>query len=358
MFNNLSITPNETWESVWAGSMAVGSAQICLGWFEYKDRTARQVSKRSQTTFIITGIHDLCLAFIFAFYSYKVERNAYVLMAIAWCFGIASFIAALTLEKIKLAHTLEDGITWSKAARLFFGANVAKVPKPAPPGLFENIRHINGIMVWGYILMAVIAYSVDVASKWHNTPRKIYEYVLVLALNSYWFPQLAWNTIQNRTNAILWNFVYCQSILRLLPVWYLSMCPNNVFGHARDPIFFAVVVAWIAIQLILLILQAQFGARLLIDRLPQVYDYHRPLNADDIDLVIESNDLKRSTDDVEIHVECHVCKKGIKLSPPSEKVQSTDYMVTPCFHLLHTDCLEGVMEYRLQCPRCRNGIPL
>jgi hypothetical protein len=35
------------------------------------------------------------------------------------------------------------------------------------------------------------------------------------------------------------------------------------------------------------------------------------------------------------------------------------YMVTPCRHIFHTECLEGWMDYRLQCPICRdNLVPL
>ena len=33
------------------------------------------------------------------------------------------------------------------------------------------------------------------------------------------------------------------------------------------------------------------------------------------------------------------------------------YMVTPCRHIFHTDCLEGWMKYRLQCPICREELP-
>lgn len=321
------------------------------------------MSKKSRTTFTIIGIHDWCIAFVFALSS-NLERNGIVLYCISVTFGIAGTIAGLMLEKIMLAQTLEDGITWSSAAKHFFnfGANVAKVPKPPPQGDFEDIRYIYKIIYCGYIIVFAIVYPVDVASKGHQTFRKIYEYVLVLALNSYWFPQFAWSTLQNRTNALLWIFVCGLSILRLLLVWYLCMYPNNVFGRARDPILFLVVIFWTAIQLSLLVLQAIFGARfwLIKDRLPQVYDYHRPLNADDIDRVIKSNERKRDPErDTEVRIECHECGGGITLSSPIEKIESTQhYMVTPCFHLFHTVCLEGFMKDRLQCPRCRNGIPL
>lgn len=29
------------------------------------------------------------------------------------------------------------------------------------------------------------------------------------------------------------------------------------------------------------------------------------------------------------------------------------YMVTPCKHVFHSNCLEGWMRFRLQCPICR-----
>jgi hypothetical protein len=33
------------------------------------------------------------------------------------------------------------------------------------------------------------------------------------------------------------------------------------------------------------------------------------------------------------------------------------YMVTPCRHVFHSNCLEGWMRFRLQCPICRENLP-
>lgn len=35
----------------------------------------------------------------------------------------------------------------------------------------------------------------------------------------------------------------------------------------------------------------------------------------------------------------------------------TPYMITPCRHVFHRECLEGWMGLRLQCPICREGLP-
>lgn len=39
------------------------------------------------------------------------------------------------------------------------------------------------------------------------------------------------------------------------------------------------------------------------------------------------------------------------------KINKKEYMVTPCGHSFHTDCLEKWMELKYECPYCRNKIP-
>ena len=38
-------------------------------------------------------------------------------------------------------------------------------------------------------------------------------------------------------------------------------------------------------------------------------------------------------------------------------LEQRNYMVTPCRHIFHTECLEGWMDLRLVCPICREGLP-
>jgi len=38
-------------------------------------------------------------------------------------------------------------------------------------------------------------------------------------------------------------------------------------------------------------------------------------------------------------------------------LEQRNYMVTPCRHIFHAECLEGWMNLRLVCPVCREGLP-
>ncbi|KAF5104610.1 hypothetical protein DV451_000523 [Geotrichum candidum] len=45
------------------------------------------------------------------------------------------------------------------------------------------------------------------------------------------------------------------------------------------------------------------------------------------------------------------------MNAPSALLARRKYMVTPCQHVFHTECLEMWMRSRLQCPICRNPLP-
>lgn len=71
-------------------------------------------------------------------------------------------------------------------------------------------------------------------------------------------------------------------------------------------------------------------------------------------------------DVIKCQTECAICMAMVDLpihkhDKPKSKLTSNsnnkEYMITPCFHIFHTECLEDWMKYKLQCPVCRNGLP-
>lgn len=49
--------------------------------------------------------------------------------------------------------------------------------------------------------------------------------------------------------------------------------------------------------------------------------------------------------------ECVICYNNI------DTHTGIGYMIAPCDHLFHRECLERWMEIRLACPTCRQDLP-
>ena len=53
--------------------------------------------------------------------------------------------------------------------------------------------------------------------------------------------------------------------------------------------------------------------------------------------------------------DCVICMLPVTVQRPGKRGQA--YMLTPCQHLFHTDCLERWMQVKMECPTCRRYIP-
>ena len=49
--------------------------------------------------------------------------------------------------------------------------------------------------------------------------------------------------------------------------------------------------------------------------------------------------------------DCAICMSAIDYNDPAS------FMVTPCHHAFHTDCLYKWMDVKLECPPCRAPLP-
>ena len=50
-------------------------------------------------------------------------------------------------------------------------------------------------------------------------------------------------------------------------------------------------------------------------------------------------------------------KEGGEAGLLGTALERATYMVTPCRHIFHAECLEGWMDLRLVCPVCRETLP-
>ena len=148
-------------------------------------------------------------------------------------------------------------------------------------------------------------------------------------------------------------------------VWYFTYYKNNFLGVEVYPTYTTVLFFYIGIQVAILLFQGLFGSRCLVPKVfqPEKYNYHRPV----------PEDVFNNT------AECVICMLPIDEPSPyaaDDRTASTDssrslesgeyhrnvtpekYMLTPCNHLFHTECLTQWMNEKMECPTCRGHLPV
>lgn len=250
-------------------------------------------------------------------------------------------------------------------------------PEPAPGpgfGLSSEEAGLFNSVVGLCLFSALVTMFVGVnVIGWRYRYRKIAEYLFVLITNLYWIPQFLRNTLKNRRQAFSWEFVVGILLIRIICLAYLCLYRNNPLRHAYDPMEVAITTAWLITQWLLLYLQKRLGARFWIhDKfLPKAFDYQPTITMLDLELnfsldVLEG--IKLGDDEpappgiVNCQCMCPICMTLLTLPVVKDpQVAPTnihkDYMITPCHHIFHAECLELWMKYKLQCPVCRLVLP-
>lgn len=246
--------------------------------------------------------------------------------------------------------------------------NEATVNTPETPEAGQDQVQFASGFGQRFILTIITTFFLLNVSTWRLSYRRVVEFIGFIFINSYWIPQFLRNTLKNRRRSFSWEFILCNSIIRLLPVSYLCLDKSNALRHHFDPQLVATLVSWVTFQVFLLYLQSKFGARFWVNErwLPKAYDYHQVISIKDLESGFASDILSNvSTNaDGSLHscIDCAICMTTIDVPVITErdkKLSSStkDYMVTPCFHIFHTECLGDWMKYKLQCPVCRNSLP-
>ncbi|KAF1814837.1 hypothetical protein P152DRAFT_479967 [Eremomyces bilateralis CBS 781.70] len=282
--------------------------------------------------------------------------------------------------------------------------------QPDPPPTADPTaprRELGSLYSRFYFLLIGLALLSLHASSWPRPLRSAYANLLAFTYLSFWTPQIARNVVRNARKALGWRFIVGQSVLRVVPVAYLWGYPGNLAfldvdaGSLRT---LMVLCGWVWVQVWVLGVQELFGPRVVVcggrvgKWLPPVYDYHPVLREDEEGGNIpvgagdgggasrppsptgsnaaESKDRDRDADRRGQRVfDCAICMHNLAVmvvtkdasgsaksaeaaaSGPAGLLARRAYMVTPCRHIFHTECLEGWMKYRLQCPICRETLP-
>ncbi|KAJ3190842.1 hypothetical protein HK101_008321 [Irineochytrium annulatum] len=147
---------------------------------------------------------------------------------------------------------------------------------------------------------------------------------------------------------------------------YMSMMHFAV-GATSPPLFLPFIAAAflkfvlfsiVEIRYMLEILRAQRNSDDAYDRIR--YNYHPILDhANGNSIGDVEKDVRKSNGEPNASQDCAICfAKVVQFSPLiSAQVLRRSYMLTPCTHLFHTDCLKKWMEVKFECPVCRAELP-
>ena len=225
-----------------------------------------------------------------------------------------------------------------------------------------------------YFTLVVLMFFSLWAVSWPRPLRSGYANVLAFGYFSLWWPQIYRNTMRNCRKALAWEYILGSSILRTLPVLYWYFADRNILSVDTSPTTAYGLLGWIWLQITVMASQQFLGPRLLVKDswCPPAYDYHPILQEDDVEtggmsigLLASASEAKDKDDKTRKIFDCAICMNEIDVPVVSKGEQARGaawfeqsmYMVTPCRHIFHAECLEGWMNLRLVCPVCRESLP-
>ncbi|KAL8698447.1 MAG: hypothetical protein Q9201_006572, partial [Fulgogasparrea decipioides] len=173
---------------------------------------------------------------------------------------------------------------------------IAEAPVPTnPTTTLPNVqatpanaarREMSGIYTRFYLLLVVILFLTLYSSTWPPLLRTVYVRLLSMGYLSFWTPQILRNIIRNCRKALQWRFVVGQSVLRILPFFYIYLCTDNVLLAETSSHWVIALFGWVWIQVWILVSQELFGPRFFVPKacsnwIPAAYDYHPTLREED-----------------------------------------------------------------------------
>ena len=279
-----------------------------------------------------------------------------------------------------------DGLPLPVTAARPDGATPIVIPSdqgnPVPAEVAAPGASFAAIYSRFYFSLVLLMFFSLWAMSWPRTLRSAYANLLVFCYFSFWWPQIYRNAMRNCRKALSWEYVVGSSILRAIPILYWYFEDRNILSIDTSPITAFILLGWLWLQVGILASQNFLGPRLLVrdSWCPPAYDYHPLLREDDVEangmsigLLASASEAKDKDDKTRKVFDCAICMNEIDVPVLSKAdfrngkslsrgggaawLEQRNYMVTPCKHIFHAECLEGWMNLRLVCPVCREGLP-
>ncbi|KAG2186648.1 hypothetical protein INT44_002872 [Umbelopsis vinacea] len=196
--------------------------------------------------------------------------------------------------------------------------------------------------------------------------------MLAFGLFSFWVPQIYRNVIRGSRRALSHRYVIGMSLTRLVIPLYYYACPHNILAHESTK-WVWVLAAYVMLQVAVLMIQDVWDPRFFVPEryLPERYNYHPILPNEDEETTVDvkvvgvnASEEAESSEGESKHTpgrDCAICMLPVNATTQGsaglQALGRATYMVTPCHHLFHTECLEKWMRIKLECPVCRAYLP-
>lgn len=166
---------------------------------------------------------------------------------------------------------------------------------------------------------------------------------------------------------LLRQYVFGASTSRIALVWYFTFNKDNFVGLETHETFCLCTCLYVGVQVLVLFLQGMYGGRFLLPKAwqPAKYDYHRAVPRAVLDNTPECVICMLPLTDPSPYA--RDARTGGVPAPAAAAPQQLEagqaldparYMLTPCNHLFHTECLTQWMDEKMECPTCRGALPV
>ncbi|KAJ2749480.1 hypothetical protein GGI19_005639 [Coemansia pectinata] len=176
---------------------------------------------------------------------------------------------------------------------------------------------------------------------------------LLVVAHAYWVPQIWRNVKRNTSCGLRWDYIVGTTAVRLFFPLYAFAYTNNIAFVSPAPLVWGLVAFSVA-QTAALMMQDLLGPRFFVPEFltPQAHDYHPAVSLPD------EEDLERNSQSSDAAAVCAVCIQPVDTTLEDNRLDPTpSYMLTPCAHMYHTECLQQWMDIKLECPVCRARLP-